>query len=215
MVFTNEDLFKLVLIYGQCTFLQRTCDVFHQRYPDKPVPTAKMLRKILENLKNHGSFKTKIKKHRPVIDDDNTNVTVLAYFIAYPRNSISDAERDIGFKYSSIQRILKKNKFKPYKINIVHHLKETDFPRRIQFCEWLWLRYMENNDFLSQIIWSDESKFTKNGMFNKHNEHFWASENPRAIQETNFQDSWSFNVYCAIKDSRIIILKFYDENLNG
>lgn len=215
MVFTNEDYLNLIQIYGEFKFLERTCDVFHQRYPEKPMPNKKLLRRILENLKSNGAFKSNIKKDRPITENENNNVMVLAYFNAYPRNSINDAVRDIGLNWSSIQRILNRNKFHPYKIKIVQHLKETDFAKRTEFCEWLWLRQQENNNFLNTIIWSDESKFTKNGMFNRHNSHFWASENPRDIRLGGFQESWAFNAYCAIKNSSVLVVKFYEENLNG
>src|ERR1700712_5320216 len=103
----------------------------------------------------------------------------------------------------------------PYKIDIVQFLKDTDFQRRIQFCEWLLTKTQEDDNFLKTIIWSDESKSTKIGIFNRRNSHLWALEKPTEARVLNFQESWFFNVYCAIKDNEVAVLKFYDGNLNG
>jgi len=215
MDFTNEDLFNIVMIYSEChRVLQRTCDVFQQRFPQRPAINVRKLKRILKNLKEHGSFEVKKVRRQTVINEENT-ITVLAYFHALPSNSIFDAVRDLGLGYSSIQKILKRNNFFPYKIDIVQFLKDTDFQRRIQFCEWLLTKTQEDDNFLKTIIWSDESKFTKNGIFNRRNSHLWALEKPTEARVSNFQESWSFNVYCAIKDNEVAVLKFYDGNLNG
>ena len=215
MDFTNEDLFNIVMIYSEChRVLQRTCDVFQQRFPQRPAINVRKLKRILKNLKEQGSFEVKKVRRQTVINEENT-ITVLAYFHALPSNSIFDAVRDLGLGYSSIQKILKRNNFFPYKIDIVQFLKDTDFQRRIQFCEWLLTKTQEDDNFLKTIIWSDESKFTKNGIFNRRNSHLWALEKPTKARVSNFQESWSFNVYCAIKDNEVAVLKFYDGNLNG
>lgn len=139
----------------------------------------------------------------------------MAYFQAYPRASIRQAVLELGFSKDSIHRILKKHKFHPYSFSLVHSLKETDFRRRVNFCEFILTRFQENHLFLDNVIWSDEAKFTKNGLFNRHNSHYWSDSNSHEFQCTNFQERWHFNVYCALRNDGVVKLHFYEDNLNG
>ena len=91
-------------------------------------------------------------------------------------------------------------------------MKEGDYVRRVHFCEEILGKTQEDPEFLSKIIWTDEAKFTKNGMFNRH---YWSPENLFLARDTNFQDSWSFNVHCSIKDDKLFSIQFYEENLTG
>jgi len=69
--------------------------------------------------------------------------------------------------------------------------------------------------FLDEIIWSDEAKFTKNGLFNRQNLRYWSDTNLHVFREENFQESWQFNVYCAVRNDGVVALEFYETNLNG
>jgi len=43
----------------------------------------------------------------------------------------------------------------------------------------IFLRKTENDlNFPQKILWTDKCTFTNNRMFNRHNEHTWATKNP-------------------------------------
>lgn len=94
-------------------------------------------------------------------------------------------------------------------------MQPGDLPRRTEFYEWVMLRGQEDFNFLGNIIWSDEAKFSKNGMFNRHNSYYWCDQNPCLTREVHFQDEWSFNVFCALKNEKILCFHIYQENLNS
>lgn len=214
--FSNEDFLNLLIIYGECgRIIDRSCRVFTERFPDRPKPTKDTIRRLLKNCIEHGSFLPKVSKNKPLVDNENAEITVLAYFRVYSNNSLKDAQIDLNLSASSIHRILVKHKWNPFKYYQVQHLREGDLALRTEFCEWFLMRTQEFDNFTETVIWTDEAKFCKNGLYNRHNSHFWAPENPRMIRERAFQDSWSFNVFCAIKNDRILCLFFYDENLNS
>lgn len=215
--FTNEDYLNLILLHGECNkVVDRTIRLFIERFPDRPRPTRDTINRTMTNLRNVGSFvKKTIHREKSVVEDENNEITVLAYFCVNPQNSLKDAEIDLGLSQSSVWRILKKHKMHPYKFNRVQHLKETDFVRRTEFCEAMMIRFQENENFLDCIIWTDESKFTKNGSFNRHNSHYWDEENNHHFRQWNFQETWSFNVFCAIKNNAILDVHIYDETLTG
>ena len=214
---TNEDYFNLLIIYGECDkVVSRTVRIFHERYPDRPRPSKDTLLRTIKNLKNHGSFRmSKVPHVKPVTGNEDNIVNIIGYFTAYPTSSLKEAIRDIGVSRSSILRVLHEFKFHPYSYIRVQQLKEEDYRKREQFCESILVKTQEENNFLEKIIWSDEAKITKNGIFNRRNCHYWCDSNPNASRERNFQESWSFNVYCAIRDDRVVAVHIYNENLTG
>ncbi|EFN74234.1 hypothetical protein EAG_00125, partial [Camponotus floridanus] len=75
----------------------------------------------------------------------------------------------------SVRNILKKHKFHPYKMHYVQELVHEDFDRRMEFCE---LIEMRGNDFITNIVFSDEASFELHGNVNSQNFRYWSSENP-------------------------------------
>ena len=214
--YTHEDFLNLFIIYGECDkVISRTCSTFATRYPEKRKPSPNTVKRILENFKNYGSVKAKMQRRKPIVDDENIEIVILGYFHAFPRMSLRQAALESGLCKDSIHRILLKHKFHPFSFHMVQGLKETDFLRRQNFCEFILIRSEGDDSYLGNIIWTDEAKFTKNGLFNRHNSHYWSDSNPHMFRERNFQESWQFNVYCAIRNDRVVALQFYQENLNG
>lgn len=76
------------------------------------------------------------------------------------------------------------------------------------------MRFQENEQFLDNIIWTDEAKFSNNGLFNRRNSHYWSDTNVHHSREGRFQEIWQFNVYCAIRNDGVVALEIYDDNLN-
>ncbi|KAI4465715.1 cuticle protein [Holotrichia oblita] len=55
--------------------------------------------------------------------------------------------------------------------------EKRDFDRRITFCEWYIGKCTNDPDFKSNIIWSDESRISSDGLFNRNNHHEWRQTN--------------------------------------
>ena len=68
--------------------------------------------------------------------------------------------------------------FKPYHRTLIVALNEDHFDRRSQFCE-IWLEKFKNDPHLvDHVFWSDEARFDRDGIVNRHNCTYWSSENP-------------------------------------
>lgn len=61
----------------------------------------------------------------------------------------------------SVQKILSKNNFYPYKVHLVQELSEDDFDRRVEFCEDIMrrsdmdLQFDKNSFFEWSNIWAE------------------------------------------------------------
>ena len=106
-------------------------------------------------------------------------------------------------------------KLHAYHYTRVQHLREEDYRRRKRFCEYFLRRVNEDPEFPSRIIFSDESLFTREGIFNSHNMHMWDEENPRVTRLRNYQVRWKLNVWAGIMDTKILGPVILPERLTG
>jgi len=68
--------------------------------------------------------------------------------------------------------------YHPYHINLHQDLHGTDFENRVTFYQWVQHQMYINNEFLSSILFTNETSFTNYSLANLHNMHYWSDENP-------------------------------------
>lgn len=75
--------------------------------------------------------------------------------------------------------------------------------------------YLNNPNFLNEILFSDEATFTTNGVVSSQNCRHWSAENPEFIINAKRQYSQKINVWCGILSDSIIGPFFFENNLNA
>jgi tRNA isopentenyl-2-thiomethyl-A-37 hydroxylase MiaE len=195
-MYSNNEKVDMLLILGKCDRNARgAATMYATRYPERHHPCPKMCYNIEKSL-SHGQFvKEKRNKRKTVTNDDNA-IIVLAHFEENPHTSIRSVAAATGLSARSINRITKKNSYHPHKISKVQHLRVTDAERRLNFIAWFVVAYECNPEILNNILWTDECKFSNNGVTNRHNYHFWSSHNSHWFREHNFQEKITINVWC-------------------
>ena len=76
-------------------------------------------------------------------------------------------------------------------------------------------RIIQNPNFLTSIVFSDEVTFELNGNVNRHNFRYSCNENPHWILESHTQYPEKLNVWAGLFRDRVIGPFFIDGNLNG
>lgn len=122
---------------------------------------------------------------------------------------------ELHLPHTRVFRILKKNHFKSYKVHISHTLRPGDENRRLRYCNWLVERIANDPDFLSKVIWTDESRFTNCGFFNRNNKRLWSIANPRRNMPRRNQIRFGINVWAGLYKNRVIGPLLFEGNLNG
>lgn len=136
MVYTFGERIEIIFAYGvQNGCARRTARVFNARHPEKNV-THSYVMKLVRKFEEIGSVCNK-KNTRPRILDEVAQVEVLGHFAADPTMSIRKVSNVTNISIGSVQKVLKKNKFFPYKIQIHQQLSADDYDRKIEFCEYL------------------------------------------------------------------------------
>lgn len=191
--------------------------LYHQRFPERNQISAKTLKRFKDNLIRYGAYK----KPRPKLYESYTNKNeiieeIIGHTTAEPETSVREIQTTTNISKSSVQRVLKKNGCKPYKIRKVHTLHPRDSEKRQNFCNWYLEKLRDNRDFYKDIIWTDEVHVSSAGIFNRNNKRFWSFENPHQIIGDRVQQGrFGFNAWCAIKNNRVLCYYIRENNLNS
>lgn len=213
--FPVSERIDMYNIYIQCEKNSTLSKIrYNEQFPEREQPHRTIFKRIEIKLTASGSFVDR-PANRPAIIHENDEINVLAYFEAHPRNSTRDLSRELNISQTSIIRILKKHSFKPWKLSPLQLLNDDDKRRRLEFCNNMIQLNRQNNNFIASIIWTDESSFSTNGVFNRKTTHYWARQNPRQFQEIQWQGRQSVGVWCGIARDRIIGPIFYQGALTG
>jgi transposase len=89
------------------------------------------------------------------------------------KKSTREISKKLKVHRSSIQRVLKKDlQLKPYRERSIPYLTALHKEKRITFVNWV--RKNIRKDDSRKILFSDEKKFTINGVYNSQNTRIWA-----------------------------------------
>ncbi|KAL4104006.1 hypothetical protein QTP88_019319 [Uroleucon formosanum] len=89
----------------------------------------------------------------------------------------------------------------PTVLQLLQALKPNDKLKRLEFSIFM-QEAMQDENFASRLVFSNEASFHLSGKVNRHNVRIWGTTNPHAIIEHE-RDSPKLNVFCAI--SKILV----------
>src|SRR6202042_2575462 len=214
MVRLMEDKVEAVLIFGEAQRnYHAAVRIFNERFPDRPI-TRKYLRELVQKFQTTGHVNNAKRSGRPSLAEEK-QIEIVAQMIVNPLQPTSLVAAECEVSSKSVQRVLKRNKFHPYKLKILHELTEDDPDHRLEFCELMADRLKGNRNYLKSICFSDECTFFLNGKVNRQNVRYWSDVNPHIYRDCNTQFPQKLNVWAGILGNHIIGPLFIEGNLTG
>lgn len=120
------------------------------------------------NLNQYGSFKTPRKSRMHTATNDDNAINVLAAIELQPTTSLRAIQRQSISPITSARRILKKYRYHPYKLRNVQTFHGGDAERRLVYVR----RMIHERINLREILWTDESTFTNQGVNHQNTRYF-------------------------------------------
>lgn len=114
--------------------------------------------------------------------------------------------------FATIWRILHWEHLYPYHLQRVQALEPHDHQARLAFCQWF---LNQQPNFGWNVLFTDESEFTRDGINNFHNQHLWAIDNPYAVIKDRNQRRFSVNVWGGIFANHVFGPVFLPPRLGG
>lgn len=215
MNYDNEEAVLMIQILGECHGNFSAAErLWYERFPDRPPHSRNVFSRLQKRVTTKGTVQPDYNKgktiSRPV--RDMRSADVLASVMVFPQDSLRRRTKDSGISAATIYRILKENKFYPYRMSLLQNLMPTDPLQRLNFCNWI---QNQRQNIHRNILFTDECTFKSDAEVNTWNCRFWSPVNPHWVREIDHQHVWKVNVWCGIIDDKILGPVFFEENLTG
>ena len=157
----------------------------HAIFGRERAPNETTVRRLIKKFEDTGSTGD-IKSPRSRSSRSVENIAIVRdSVIASPKKSVRRRSQQMDIKKSSVHRILTKDlHMNAYKIQLTQELKPNDHSERRNFAEWVLGMQQVDENFVSNLMFSDEAHLDLMGGVNKQNWRIWMTENPRGIKET-------------------------------
>lgn len=176
----------------------------------RPTPDVKTIKKWYDKFNESGSVGDRPRPGRPKVNDNIIEEVRQAYERS-PCKSVRKASSELDIPKSTMHKILRKRLFLyPYKLQMVHALRQDDRRLRVAFAEEMLRRIDDDDDYLKRVCFSDEATFHTSGHVNRHNVRIWGSTSPQDFIQKE-RDSPKVNVWCGLMHNRIVGPFFFAE----
>ena len=91
-----------------------------------------------------------------------------------------------------------------FHVQSVQAMHLDDYLPRIALTQWYLGKCARDPLFPAKVLFSDETTYRREGIFNTHNAHAWAKENPHEIRRRAAQTRFLFNVWVSIIKDHLI-----------
>jgi Helix-turn-helix domain (DUF4817) len=208
--YTNTEYRDMIFLYGWFHGnASAAAEEYTRRYPDRRRPNCRTITNVYAYLGEKGTVPSFSGAER---ESGRNDEQILRMVENSPSTSTRRISRRIrGVTFSHIAKRLKIHGMHPYHYQKVQHLLPADRALRLEFC--LWLRRRRHS--WNKILFTDEATFTRSGITNTKNTHFWAGENPHSISEANFQHRFSLNVWGGVVGNYLIGPYFFEGRLTA
>ncbi|KAL0830466.1 hypothetical protein ABMA28_002631 [Loxostege sticticalis] len=132
----------------------RTQREFRRRFPHRPAPIGRTIRRFATRLEATGSTLDRPKSGRPRTGRSAENIdAVREYVEECPETSTRRRATQLGISRRTLQRILVKDlKMFPYKTQMTHQLLPADHRARLDYCQRVINLNLEEDDFPSKLV---------------------------------------------------------------
>ncbi|GFW01257.1 DUF4817 domain-containing protein [Trichonephila clavipes] len=115
-----------------------------------------------------------------------------------PGTSVRALAASTGRSPTTIHRVLQGAALHPFHVQRVQSLQPDDPLRRVTFAQWFPNQIAADMHFASSVLFCDEATFSREGVFNTHNAHMWALNNPYSTRPRAMQQCFTVNVWAGI-----------------
>lgn len=172
------------------------------------------VRNIINNFEMHGCLYPK--KHRnEATQNEERDVLICAAVEREPQLSSRTLADQLHIAHSTVRKVLRKNKYRSYKLKKSNEIFPNDKYERFDFCEALLERCNNNENFVNHILFTDESSFPIHGKHNPSVARYWSQINRYMIYDARTQYPQKLNVWAGLLGDHIIGPFLIVGNLNS
>lgn len=153
---TLQEKIELVLIVGDNYKTYREAAVlFNESHPENHI-SHMTVKNVVDKFKTTGSVENKFKKnHDRRVNNAENQLLIMQAVVENPKTSLTRISQVLpnNIGKSTISKVLRSNKFHPYKPKFLHKLIPRDLISRFNFCVWF-QGIIEDDPFLLEKFFS-------------------------------------------------------------
>lgn len=222
-VFTVAEKKQIIKWYFGGNSVRDIGPLFIVAFPDRPVPSAGTIRKVIDRFEATGCVskcKHCLNAHVPPPprnneDRERQEELICARVEQEPEVSSRKIAEELQLNQQAVLRTLKKHGYHSFKVGKSQEIFPADCIRRMVFCEEMMERSNNDADFISNIIFGDESSFPLHGHHNPSIVRYWSTASQHRALPLRTQYPQKLNVWAGILGDHIIGPFILDGNLNG
>jgi hypothetical protein len=217
MKLTKQERIEIIQLYGSGANTQKqTLCLFQQIHPNRPPPSQGAISKLIRKFRVTGSVEDRPRTgRRKSATGSEATAKVVSTVGVNGRTSVRKLARQLELSPTSVQRILKKNKFFPYKYQAHQKMETDDTAKRSDFSQEMIERINDDPTLLRRILFSDEATIQIDGLVIKHNHRYWSQANPRWLEENRTQYARKVSIWVGMIGKKIIGPFYLEGNLDG
>ncbi|CAD5210227.1 unnamed protein product [Bursaphelenchus okinawaensis] len=189
--------------------------VYHPRSPRTPCPSADSIKRWVIEFRSRRHCLRKEKVKTNFVATPEVVARIGDAIADNPRISVRELSRFEGIpSKSTCSRKLREDGYHPYKLQKVQEILPRHIVQRLSHSNVMLEQLQNNEAFLEELVFSDESTFHIHGRLNCQNSRWWAKENLHWCVSEPLH-SPKTNVWAAIGWNGVVGPFFIDENING
>lgn len=212
---SDKDKAQLICLHSSGLSLRQACDEFYRQHPDKTKPNYATLGSLKKRFIQTGSLQRTYSKRANTVTTVEFESLVQSFLRSQPTVSISKLSQQLSASQTTVHRVIHRLGFRPYKFHHAVALKETDWMKRLEYCEWFKSTILQQPTLVEDIIFTDEAIFYLHGNSNSKNEVYWSQENPHVIKETHHSYNPKVLVWFGMHGFNVLGPYFFDVTLNS
>ena len=222
-MYTREEKIQILKWYFGGHSNREIVNLFIIAFENRPVPTQSAISRIIQKFEKCGCIQNcrkckniDLPRARTVSEvRQNKEIDVCAVAeTSDPCSSRTIAEQ-CNMNDRTVRNILKRNGYHCYKVQTTQELLPEDNIRRMEFCEIMMERENQDNNFLKNILFTDESTFSLHRKHNSSTVRYWSRDNKHLSIAVRTQRPQKHNVWTGVVGDYIIGPFFIDGNLTG
>jgi len=170
---TFAEMTDMHLVFGEARCNLRLAErLYRERFPNRRHPCQKTFASVDCRLRERrtmtaNKLDTGRRRLVRIVDFEED---VLEMCNNDPSTNIRAVGHSMQIAHNIVWKVVREQLY-PYHPQKVQPMGSPDFPFRVNFCQWYFNCLADNPHFGSIVLFSDEAQFTRNGLFNSHNNH--------------------------------------------
>lgn len=221
--YTTAAKVQIITWYLGGNSLEDCVNLFIAAYENRPSPSRTTIHRIVMHFKKWGCIVDCKKCHRNETPQAQENdeierrdVMVCSALAEDDTKSTREVAEELGtVSHTTVNKIWRKNGLKCYRYEKTQEILPEDNIRRMEFCEAVMEKANHDEQFIENILFTDESSFPLHGKHNSSIMRYWSEENQHRSVALRTQFPQKVNVWTGILGRHVVGPFFIEGNLNA